>query len=104
MQRCKKRDERNEEQIKYLRAGDTVIFDRGYFSNDIIENLNKKGINYIFRLKYNKKEVQHMKNNNLNSYIFKTKNVNYKINDSEEDYHLFTNLIYKTIEELKDLY
>ena len=45
----------------------------------------------------------------LNEKRCKTKNVNYKtvsykINDSEEDYYLFTNLIYKTIEELKDLY
>ena len=107
----KKRDERDafKEQIKYLRAGDIVIFDRGYFSYDIIEKLNKKGINYIFRLKYNKKEVQYMKNNNINSYIFNTKNINYKtvsykVNNSEEDYYLFTNLIYKSIEELKDLY
>ena len=50
-----------------------------------------------------------MKNNNLNSYIFKTKNINYKkvhykVNNSEEDYYLFTNLIYKSIEDLKDLY
>jgi len=107
----KKRDERDafKEQIKYLRAGDIVIFDRGYFSYDIIEKLNKKDINYIFRLKYNKKEVQYMKNNNINSYIFNTKNINYKtvsykVNNSEEDYYLFTNLIYKSIEELKDLY
>ena len=54
----KKRDERDafKEQIKYLRTGDIVIFDRGYFSYDIIEKLNKKGINYIFRLKCNKKK------------------------------------------------
>jgi hypothetical protein len=107
----KKRDERNafKEQIKYLRTGDIVIFDRGYFSYDIIEKLNSKGINYIFRLKYNKKEVQYMKNNNIKNYIFKIKNINYKtvsykINDSEEDYYLFTNLIHKSIDELKDLY
>jgi hypothetical protein len=107
----KKRDERDafKEQIKYLRTDDIVIFDRGYFSYDIIDKLNNKGINYIFRLKYNKKEVQYMKNNNINSYIFKTKNINYKtvsykINNSEQDYYLFTNLIYKSIEELKDLY
>jgi hypothetical protein len=37
VQKCKKRDERNafKEQIKYLRSGDIVIFDRGYFSYDI---------------------------------------------------------------------
>ena len=107
----KKRDERDafKEQIKYLRKGDIVIFDRGYFSYDIIDILNKKSINYIFRLKYNKKEVQLMKNNNLNEYIFKNKNidfkvVNYRVKDSDEDYYLFTNLIYKSINDLKDLY
>lgn len=107
----KKRDERDafKEQIKYLRKGDTVIFDRGYFSYDIIDILNKKSINYIFRLKYNKKEVQLMKNNNLNEYIFKNKNidskvVNYRVKDSDEDYYLFTNLIYKSIDDLKELY
>ena len=41
--------------------------------------------------------------------MFQIKNINYKtvsynINDSEEDYYLFTNLIHKSIDELKDLY
>jgi len=107
----KKRDERDafKQQIKYLRKGDTVIFDRGYFSYDLIDILNKKNINYIFRLKCNKKEVQYMKNNNLNSYIFKHKNINskiinYNVKDSEDEYFLYTNLINKSIYELKDLY
>ena len=107
----KKRDERSafKEQIKYLRFNDIVIFDRGYYSFDIVEKLNKIGVNYIFRLKYNKKEVQYMKKNDIYDYNFKIKNVNYRIvsyriDNSEEDYYLFTNLMYKSIEDLKELY
>jgi hypothetical protein len=107
----KQRNERDafKQQIKYLRKGDIVIFDRGYFSYDIIDILNNKGINYIFRLKNNKKEVTHLINNNLKEYIFKYKNidnkvVHYNIDDLSEDYYLYTNLIHKSIDELKDLY
>jgi len=95
-------------QIKYLKSGDIVIFDRGYYSYDIIEKLELIGVNYIFRLKSNKKEVQYMKKNNIIDYSFINKNinnriVNYRIDNSEDDYYLLTNLK-KTIDELKDLY
>jgi len=35
--------------------GDTVIFDRGYYSQELVTNLERKGIHYIFRLKMNSK-------------------------------------------------
>jgi len=107
----KTRNERDafKEQIKYLRKGDTIIFDRGYFSYDIIELLNKKNINYIFRLKNNKKEVRNMIKNNINEYIFKynnifNKTISYRVENSNDDYYLYTNLINSSIEELKNLY
>ena len=93
-------------QIKYFKKGDTVIFDRGYYSYNIIEKLELIGINYIFRLKSNKKEVQYMLNNKIIDYKFININnriVNYRVNDSEEDYFLITNLT-STIDELKELY
>ena len=106
----KTRDEREafRNQIKYLKKGDTVIFDRGYYSYDIIEKLESIGVNYIFRLKSNKKEVQYMLNNNIIDYKFINKNinnriVNYRVNDSEEDYFLITNLT-SSIDALKELY
>jgi len=106
----KTRDEREafRNQIKYLKKGDTVIFDRGYYSYDIIEKLELIGIKYIFRLKSNKKEVQYMLNNKIIDYEFINKNinnriVNYKVDDSEDDYFLLTNLT-NTIDELKELY
>jgi len=106
----KTKDEREafRNQIKYLRCGDTVIFDRGYYSYDLIEKLELLGVNYIFRLKSNKKEVQIMNKSNINDYLFLNKKINnrivhYRINNSEEDYYLLTNLN-KSLDELKDLY
>jgi len=66
----KNRNEREgfRNQIKYLKSGDIVIFDRGYYSYDLIEKLELIGVNYIFRLKSNKKEVQYMNLNNIIDY------------------------------------
>jgi hypothetical protein len=106
----KTKDEREafRNQIKYLRCGDTVIFDRGYYSYDLIEKLELLGVNYIFRLKSNKKEVQIMNKSNLNDFSFINKKINnrivhYRIDNSKEDYYLLTNLN-KSLDELKDLY
>jgi len=106
----KNRNEREgfRNQIKYLKSGDIVIFDRGYYSYDLIEKLELIGVNYIFRLKSNKKEVQYMNLNNIIDYSFLNKNINnrivhYRIDNSEDDYYLLTNLK-KSINELKDLY
>jgi len=106
----KTKDEREafRNQIKYLRYGDTVIFDRGYYSYDLIEKLELLGVNYIFRLKSNKKEVQIMNKSNLNDFSFINKKINnrivhYRIDNSKEDYYLLTNLN-KSLDELKDLY
>jgi len=106
----KTKDEREafRNQIKYLRCNDTVIFDRGYYSYDLVEKLDLIGVNYIFRLKSNKKEVQLMNKSNLNDFSFINKKINnrivhYRVNNSEEDYYLLTNLN-KSLDELKDLY
>jgi hypothetical protein len=40
-------------QLKYLNPGDTLIMDRGYFSNEILMLLINNNINCIFRLKKN---------------------------------------------------
>lgn len=95
-------------QIKYLRNGDTVIFDRGYYSYDLVEKLEIINVNYIFRLKSNKKEVQYMKINNIVDHTFINKNIknriiNYRVDNSEDEYYLLTNLTC-SIDELKDLY
>jgi hypothetical protein len=106
----KTRDEREafRNQIKYLKKGDTVIFDRGYYSYDIVEKLESIGVNYIFRLKSNKKEVKYMLENNIKDYNFINKKinnriVNYRVINSTEDYFLITNLT-SSIDKLKELY
>lgn len=106
-------DERKcfKEQLKYIRKGDTLLFDRGYFSEDLVNTLNNKKIDYIFRIKKHFTIINCLKNNNLNEYTYTLNNNNYKIvnykinnNDDGEEYYLLTNLINKNIEELKDLY
>ena len=39
-------------QLKYINSGDIVIFDRGYFSQEFVYELNKRNINYLFRIPY----------------------------------------------------
>ena len=48
------KNERNAfiEQLKYIRKFDTLIFDRGYYSTEMIKVLNDKHIDYVFRVKY----------------------------------------------------
>jgi len=106
----KTRNEREafKNQIKYLKKDDIVIFDRGYYSYDLVEKLEIIGVKYIFRLKNNKKEVQYIKSKNIIDYSFinkKIKNriINYRIDKSEDEYYLLTNLSY-SIDELKELY
>jgi hypothetical protein len=106
----KTRNEREafKNQIKYLKKDDIVIFDRGYYSYDLVEKLEIIGVKYIFRLKNNKKEVQYIKSKNIIDYSFINKKINnriinYRIDKSEDEYYLLTNLSY-SIDELKELY
>ena len=97
------------QQLEYVNINDILIFDRGYFSNALIDILNSKKINYIFRMKKSSMYVKNLIENKLESCCYdenniKFKIVNYKINDVNEEYYLFTTLIDKSIEELKDLY
>jgi hypothetical protein len=104
-------DERKcfKEQLKYVRKGDTLLFDRGYYSEDLMNTLDNKKIDYIFRLKKNLNIVNFLKDNNLNEYIYTVNNknykiVNYKVHEDGEEYYLLTTLLNKNLEELKDLY
>ena len=95
------------EQFKYIRKGDTLIFDRGYYSEELVNLLNKKNVDYIFRVKNNLSYVKYLTENKLNEYIYTVNNklhklVNYNINS--EEYYIITSLIHCNIEELKNLY
>lgn len=106
----KTRNEREafRDQIKYLKCNDIVIFDRGYYSYDLVEKMEIIGAKYLFRLKGNKKEVQYINENSLNDYSFMNKKiynriVKYRVENSDEDYYMLTNLN-KSIDEIRDLY
>jgi hypothetical protein len=69
------------EQLSYLKPNDIIIADRGYYSNDVINKILENNLNFIFRIKKNKKFVSLIKNNetsaifnyNHNSKIYKFK-------------------------------
>jgi len=95
------------EQLKYTRKGDILIFDRGYYSEKLIDLLNKNNIDYIFRIKKNIDHVKYLIENKLNEYVYKINNKLYKLvnyNINSEEYYIITSLIGSNIEELKNLY
>ena len=55
------------EQMGYLKRDDTVIFDRGYYSEELIKRLTDNGINYIFRMKKDSRYVKRLNRSKLNS-------------------------------------
>jgi len=41
--------------INHFKRGDVVVFDRGYYSDELLNQLQQRGIFYLFRLKNNSK-------------------------------------------------
>ena len=96
-------------QFKYLKKNDIILFDRGYFSESLIDCLNKKNVNYVFRMKKNSLYLTNLIEKNINEYKFSKnevhyKVVRYKVNENEKYYYLLTTLVNESIENLKDLY
>ena len=56
-----------------------VIFDRSYYSYNLVEKMEIVGTKYLFRLKGNKKKVQYINENSLNDYSFMNKKINNRI-------------------------
>jgi hypothetical protein len=106
-------------QMKYLRPKDIVIFDRGYFSKDLMKKLIGNKIDFIFRLpksngycKMLKSNQNELVLNNIKIVKYEFKNSNeyvkkYKKNEvNYETYYVLTSLIDNkySIKYLKDLY
>lgn len=103
-------------QFDLLRKNDIVIHDRGYYSYDLYNKLNNKGINVIFRMRSNIKFVKKFANSKKtdttititdpksNKGPIKIRLVKYTIRDTT--YLLGTNCFYKrfSINVLQDLY
>lgn len=62
------------EQLSYVKTNDIIIGDRGYYSNDVINNIIDMNSNFIFRIAKNKNFIYNIKENE-SSAIF---NYNHK--------------------------
>ena len=110
------RNDRNErnglmDQVEYLREGDILVMDRGYFSRKLIIFFNKLKIDVIMRMMDNSLLVKEMIKKGQTSMITKITDkdetirfriITYKIND--KDYYLGTTIMNKTIPYFKDIY
>jgi hypothetical protein len=103
-----KRDERAmvKDQLKYLKKGDILIMDRGYYGHEFAKWIDKNKIKYIFRLP-NNRLVTRLNEANVNDLIItdgdlKIRVLKYNIDGCE--YYIGTNLYYKFYKEFKDLY
>jgi hypothetical protein len=113
------------QQLQHLKKGDTVVFDRGYFSIELAKILSEKGINFVFRLKTNINMARYLIKNNIGEYntAIKTKGkvipvrcIRYSLhtNKKENDnfrypkdgyYYICTNLSScKKIDDIKKIY
>lgn len=82
--------------IHYVKPGDIVIFDRGYFSSELLDCCRDKKIDAIFRLKKSFKFVKELVKSKNDQGLFNYKDrviriISYKINDQE--YYLGTTLL-----------
>jgi hypothetical protein len=100
-------------QIGFLNRGDIIIFDRGYYSIELIKLLKERGIHYIFRcncdykifenLNLNEEKVMDRDLQLSNGTIKETFKVcRYVI--SKDDYFIATSLIDTKIDDIKKLY
>ena len=94
------------QQLDYINKGDTVIFDRGYYSLELLNILKHRDINYIFRVKNNLTSVKELLKNDVNEFYTQhnTKLVTYSVVTDGQPYYLLTNLLNSSINELKNLY
>lgn len=109
----KRNDERAAlmKQMNYLRKGDILIMDRGYYSKKLLSALVEKGIEVVFRMQVSsllikeliKKGQESMKTSiNYNDKEIAIRIITYKINDV--DYYLLTTIMNHTPAYFKELY
>jgi len=110
---CKKRNERNGlmKQINYLRQGDTLIMDRGYFSKELLFIFDNMKIKTIFRMKINslmiKDIIRKGQTDMRTTIIYKNKSIKFRIisyNLNGNHYFLGTTIMNHKTEYFKELY
>lgn len=93
---------------KHIKSNDIIVFDRGYYSINLIKCIEKLNANYVCRLKKSSLMVKYLIDGNRNNTIYNSKDhgmiriVKYTINNI--DYYIGTNLFHESIDYIKDLY
>jgi hypothetical protein len=94
------------DQISLLSSNDIIIFDRGYYSEELVKILNDSNIGYIFRMRNTSKFFEGMNLGKSRIVDFKGRDVQsfkYKIKD--ENFYILTSITDKiSINEIKALY
>lgn len=101
-------------QLIYIKEGDTLLFDRGYYSYELLDKLLERNINFVFRLKkssifvvnHDKRKKDYTVTYNGRDDKCRTLRV-IKYTEHTEPYYLLTNLTNKnkyTYADLKKLY
>jgi hypothetical protein len=110
---CQNNNERDglKSQIKYLRPGDTLIMDRGYYSKDLLLFLTKMEMKVIFRMKKSDLDVKEIIKNgqpsmrtkvDCNGEMVDFRIVTYKIDGIS--FFLGTNIMNHTVPYFQNLY
>jgi Transposase DDE domain len=92
-------------QLKYLKSGDILVCDRGYFSEKLMDILTKNKINFVFRIKNTSKYSKMLKGDINDKIIDNVRVIKYELKSSAqytkkykkheeltEDYYLLTSL------------
>jgi hypothetical protein len=90
-----------------LADGSTIIFDRKYYSKDLLVFLKEKNIIPLFRLDIDNLFVRKLNNENKNEIIEKVKEIDVKIlkyTVDDHDFYMLTTNLNLTIEKAKELY
>lgn len=94
--------------LPYVPANSTILFDRGYYSNTLVDSLISKQLKFIIRMKTNDLTVKDMLKYNIYDYLKLTESthllriVRYKIDNT--DYFLITNIMDKSINYFIEIY
>lgn len=103
--------------LNVLKKGDTIIMDRGYYSDELIKECNRRGIFVLLRLKSSYNSVKYMLKNNLTEKIFDATNeednktlnlgIDFKIKIyriKEKKYYVGTTNLQFSYQEIQDYY
>jgi hypothetical protein len=106
--------------LKYINENDIVIFDAGFYSDELYELLVNKKIKCIFRIKKNKIESKKLLNNNseitlsMDKHVIrydieykqsqKNKNDEIEYIEKKSSFYMMTNILNLNLETIKTLY